>query len=125
MAEHTPTPWGADQDYREGYEWNIHIVSISSAHPRICFMSSGPEAVSNSDLIIRAVNAHADLVNALRLAESLAEHEVDVRGEADEMYQIKASEVLTKIRDALTQAGSTDGTFYDPARHHLREGGGR
>lgn len=63
-VEHTPTPWQADPDYREGYEWNIHIID-RSGYNRICFMSNGPQTAANAALIVKAVNNHAALVEAL------------------------------------------------------------
>ena len=61
MAEssHTPTPWVADPDDREGYEWNIHILDRKG--DRICFMTSDGPAEANAALIVEAVNNHARL----------------------------------------------------------------
>lgn len=65
MIEHTPTPWAADPDDRDGYEWNIHIVTESNRDMRVAFMTSGPEAAANADFIVKAVNCHDELVAAL------------------------------------------------------------
>ena len=67
-AQHTPTPWFADPDDREGYEWNIHIVQESNRDMRVCFMTNGPEAGPNSAFIVAAVNSHATLTAALEEA---------------------------------------------------------
>jgi hypothetical protein len=72
MAEHSPTPWAADPDDREGYEWNIHIVQESDHDMRVCFMTSGSEAVPNAAFIIRCVNDHDELVAAIRFADTRA-----------------------------------------------------
>ena len=64
MKQHTPTPWQADPDDREGYEWNIHILDSSGVN-RICFMSNGPQTQANADFIVKAVNSHERLVVAL------------------------------------------------------------
>ena len=71
MAEHTPTPWVADPDDREGYEWNIHIIDGQDGHNRICFMSNGPETEANAAFIVKAVNSHDALVEALQKIASL------------------------------------------------------
>ena len=70
-AQHTPTPWFADPDDREGYEWNIHIVQESNRDMRVCFMTSGPEAGPNSAFIVHAVNSHATLTAALEEARGV------------------------------------------------------
>ena len=72
-AQHTPTPWFANPDDREGYEWNIHIVQESNRDMRVCFMTSGPEADPNSAFIVHAVNSHATLTAALREARGVLE----------------------------------------------------
>jgi hypothetical protein len=61
MNAHTPTPWYADQDQREGYEWNVHIIEDDRPHMRICFMSNGEQSQANAALIVEAVNSHASL----------------------------------------------------------------
>jgi hypothetical protein len=61
MNAHTPTPWYADQDQREGYEWNVHIVEHDRPHMRICFMSNGEHSQANARLIVEAVNSYASL----------------------------------------------------------------
>ena len=64
-TEHTPTPWAADPDWREGYFWNIHIVDAANPDMRICFMTSDGPAQANADLIVEAVNGWCN-INALR-----------------------------------------------------------
>lgn len=58
---HSPLPWAADPDWREGYSWNIHIVQQSDPYMRICFMTSDGPAQANADLIVEAVNSYARL----------------------------------------------------------------
>ena len=64
-AKHTPLPWAADPDWREGYSWNIHIVQSNNPEMRICFMTSDGPAQENADLIVSSVNSLPDLVKAL------------------------------------------------------------
>lgn len=59
---HTPTPWYADPDDREGYEWNIHILQESDPNIRVCFMSNGPATEANAHLIVTAVNERSALL---------------------------------------------------------------
>lgn len=65
MTERTPTPWALDPDDRDGYEWNIFIVTEANRDLRVAFMTSGPEAEPNAAFIVKVANAHADLVSAL------------------------------------------------------------
>ena len=76
-AQHTPTPWFADPDDREGYEWNIHIVQESNRDMRVCFMTNGPEAGPNSAFIVAAVNSHATLTAALVEAREVLEAQIN------------------------------------------------
>ena len=62
MSEHTSVPWIADPDYREGCEWNIHIVSAAKPDCAICFMANDSSSEANAAFIIRAVNSHDALV---------------------------------------------------------------
>lgn len=59
---HTPTPWYADHDDREGYEWNIHILKSDDPNMRVAFMSNGPNSEANARLIVTAVNSHESLL---------------------------------------------------------------
>lgn len=68
---HTPTPWVADPDWREGYSWNIHILDGANPDMRICFMTSDGPAEANAAFIVEAVNSHAAL--KARIAELEAE----------------------------------------------------
>lgn len=64
----TKTPWIADPDDREGYEWNIHILQESNPNIRVCFMSNGPSSAANARLIVTAVNERSAL---LKVEEAL------------------------------------------------------
>lgn len=73
MSDHTPTPnlglpWYADQDQREGYEWNVHVVEHNNPNMRICFMANGPDSVERAAHLVKCVNAHDDLVRALEVS---------------------------------------------------------
>ena len=58
-AKHTPTPWIA----HKGDEWsNIKIIAGTSQVATISPLNEN----ANASLIIRAVNSHDELVNALR-----------------------------------------------------------
>jgi hypothetical protein len=65
MAKHTPAPWVADPDDRDGMEWNIHVVEAARPHMRICFMTSDGPSEANAAFIVKAVNNHTGLVYAL------------------------------------------------------------
>ena len=80
MTDHTPTPWAADPDWREGYSWNIHIVDAANPDMRICFMTSDGPAQANAELIVKAVNNHATLIEALKDLVFAVEAEVNEKG---------------------------------------------
>jgi len=93
--EHSPLPWFADPDDRDGMEWNIHIVEHDRPHMRICFMSRGDESAANAALIVKACNAHAKLVAALEKIAS---------GTEDTVFPFRClpdSEMKRIARDAL------------------------
>jgi hypothetical protein len=74
MTEHTPTPWYADPDLRDGMEWNIHIVQHDDPNMRVCFMTSDGPSEANAAFIVKAVNAHGELVAAARKALNYIEN---------------------------------------------------
>lgn len=76
-AKHSPLPWVADPDWREGYSWNIHIVQGSNPDMRVCFMTSDGPAQENAALIVEAVNNHARLTAALTIAREALEFYAD------------------------------------------------
>ena len=77
MAEkHTPTPWKTDVQERKGQ--NLHIItseSIDGFDPLsgmnlVAAVSYGTNSRGNAELIVRAVNSHAALVEALKAMQS-------------------------------------------------------
>lgn len=69
---HTPTPWYADHDDREGYEWNIHILKSDDPNMRVAFMSNGPNSEANARLIVTAVNSHESLLACREALKEIA-----------------------------------------------------
>jgi hypothetical protein len=68
-AQHTPTPWGAEPKGGKG-SW------IKGASGEWAALSCGDEdatADANAEFICRAVNAHDDLVAALKYARDKAD----------------------------------------------------
>jgi hypothetical protein len=100
MSEHTPTPWAADPDDREGYEWNVHIVEAARPHMRIAFTSNGPDSEANAAFIVKAVNAHDGLVEALEFIRDGFDNQ-DVN-HVD--YRVKVYQVAL---DALSRVGGS------------------
>ena len=101
-AQHTPTPWFADPDDREGYEWNIHIVQESNRDMRVCFMTNGPEAGPNSAFIVAAVNSHATLTAALVEARGALEDCIAANGAGSmQLARIKSRTALATINAVL------------------------
>lgn len=66
MTDHTPTPWTPDKYGQlrgaNGVPVNTKALGLSQSLGG----GANPEAVSNSALILTAVNAHDDLLTALR-----------------------------------------------------------
>lgn len=59
-AGHTPAPWSFDGPASSIIVWG------PDPDIRVCFMTSDGPAKENAALIVRAVNAHDELVEALR-----------------------------------------------------------
>lgn len=68
-AGHTPGPWSFDGPPRNVIVWG------NKPETRVCFMTSNGPTEANAALIVRAVNAHDDLVEALQgIRDMLAGH---------------------------------------------------
>jgi hypothetical protein len=70
MSEnHTPTPWQAR---------GLHIsMPVTPGQPHPYVVAKGPNARANIAFIVRACNAHADLVKALEAIASCESHHPD------------------------------------------------
>lgn len=77
MSKHTPGPWhiGGDPSQRwvEGPDANENV--ICDIVPRCAVMT--PEDEANAEFICRAVNCHADLLAACRLALERIESDIE------------------------------------------------
>lgn len=92
--KHTPTPWKFNEKNGLCYE----IVTLGGAGIASVMASMHhPEAIANAELIVRAVNAHEELVNALDecYGELLADSHRDGARLA----------LLSTIENALRKAG--------------------
>jgi hypothetical protein len=114
-AKHTPTPWRFDAvkrgtlNMRDGKQSEMRAAgyAITATEPA---MFGGTRVLDDAKLreadaafIVRACNAHAELVAALRKARgALADPAADERSEG---YSGIASEALDAIVTALKQAG--------------------
>lgn len=104
-AKHTPTPWrewnvireeGADE-YPAPYAGDLRIVGRNNICVGIIFggVAGLPECEGNAALIVKAVNNHQALVDALRAIDALAvAHTIGAIGRAQSI-----------ARAALAQAG--------------------
>ena len=100
MSEHSPLPWFADPDDRDGMEWNVHIYEATPGN-RVCFMSNGPCSEANAALIVHAVNAHAELVAALEAAKAFADE--DYSESNDLKHKNRVSVLCDQIDAALAK----------------------
>jgi hypothetical protein len=99
MTEHTPTPWHRNIPPASKYNTifsgrNTHVLHLSSSG------LDNKEIEANADFIVRAVNAHDDLVAAL---EAVIDYE-DVMLPAGSYGE----EVHNKARAALAKAKGTE-----------------
>ena len=65
---------------------------------------NGPHQAANAAFIVRAVNSHDDLVEALSLAETAMNRSASTGA----VYLSELKELLPKIRAALAKATATD-----------------
>lgn len=113
---HSPLPWFSGEDVpepgEEGGDFNGSILSIDPAEPEY-----GPYEVAryvdkvDADLIIRAVNSHADLVAALedgiRILENLLMARFRSKYLKDDAERLLAEQpTLQKMRAALAKKGT-------------------
>jgi hypothetical protein len=101
-AKHTPTPWkiGTDSEGHQPmvYSERGHEILICSLYSR-----SVAEAQANAAHIVKCVNGHEALVEALKEANnriSLLESQLPLIG-----ISLEADRVQTLINKALSQAG--------------------
>lgn len=72
MTDHTPTPWVVKSfptKYPDLRTYNVNAPfgwREANGKYRCCGVASGLDSAADAALIVRAVNAHADLVAALR-----------------------------------------------------------
>lgn len=75
VSEHTPLPWE--------YDGNYEIIAQKNAYESICVLNVTPRSGANAAFIVKAVNSHAALVEALKFyasAGSWVRDEVDAGG---------------------------------------------
>jgi hypothetical protein len=94
MTEHTPTPWHVDGLYVTNREPPAVRPSIADCgrSPRI----GRAEQVANAAFIVKAVNNHEALVDALECAREYIEPDTD---------WARADRLLKKINDVLAAVG--------------------
>lgn len=87
MDKHSPTPW-----YRDGH-WGRRQFGDEEYVSEEVFEAIRPE---NADFIVRAVNAHEELVEALKLAQR--DHE------RIEPHHADLCDLCRVIKDAIAKA---------------------
>ncbi len=105
--KHTPTPWRTDEDFD-----HLSVAGADGAQIADCcilgFKVKRNDAINraNAAFIVRAVNAHDDLVDALEVAKQFVEQEAEMRGDADKGYALSCAAILPVIRAALAKASA-------------------
>jgi hypothetical protein len=100
----TPTPWRASRA-RKSSNFGAYVAFVQTSDPPsvLAKVSGGPTddrevAEANAAFIVRAVNAHDDLVKALELIE------VDLTA-GDMPHKTRVYLALDRVRAALSKAG--------------------
>lgn len=105
MAEHTELPWRASGAIMDGFR-----PVMASGGGIVCLVSTlGPNAAKDTDFIVRAVNSHYQLAEALE--ECVAVLTADTVGTIrmdDPNWYAALDKAVTKARAALTAAKGTD-----------------
>lgn len=94
MSEHTPTPW------RVGDYVLQTIFAVNGTYPNTVAVCQGRDPRADAEFIVRACNAHAGLVEALKkidYALDLDNFQGDM-DEVDEAYKI-ANNALAKANE--------------------------
>jgi hypothetical protein len=83
-AEHTPTPWRADESEPAGQVILSSTVAFGPGQKQLCNVGHLTCAANDAEFIVRAVNCHDDLVAALK--EAIAELNDWCEEESGESY---------------------------------------
>lgn len=103
-AQHTPTPWhvGDGKAARIIYGQDGYAIADATVyHGR-----HGGAEEANAAFIVRAVNAHDDLVAALRKARNAISEEVLAAGDEDHPTIARHARIIDEIDAALAKAGA-------------------
>lgn len=100
MGEHTPTPWAVDYLDKHGQRVvrSEHIEVCTCWHH--CVGAIEKEMEANAALIVKAVNSHQALVDALRDVLSMLDQNNTAPGKF-----LYSQERIAKARAALALAG--------------------
>jgi hypothetical protein len=71
MTEHTPTPWRVRQQFDPSTNY-CYLLEVFGADQHVVYKKrknygTGTPMVENAELIVRAVNVHDELLNALKV----------------------------------------------------------
>lgn len=110
-AQHTPTPWEiGNVTYQHNFECWTKTVSAKGTRPLVGHRVAGrteAECNANAAFIVRAVNAHDELVAALRFAkESIVQNRTLDEARNDHALNEAMVAVENRISAALAKAGA-------------------
>jgi hypothetical protein len=105
MAEHTPTPWEyIDGEIRPASQGDrLLLVGIRTPMTAGSWMEEGR---ANAAFIVRAANAHTDLVGALQVMMEWAREVSDQSLDSEPSMRQNYREDCAFAREALSKAGS-------------------
>lgn len=104
MTDHTPLPW----QYHRGEDYiQIFADNQKNKNLEVCeFHCYSDECESDVAIIVRAVNSHSELVEALKLADSHIEHMAARISKNNNGYSFESlGEDSLAIKSALKNAG--------------------
>ncbi len=96
-AKHTLGPWRVEQPFADEYRILAHDQQIASLHePEAHAADAMGEVEANADLIVRAVNSHADLLAVSREVLSFFAVNVNMTEHRDILVRLQAAIALAE-----------------------------
>lgn len=101
MSKHTPTPWEVGDT---GDGWNISATLADANGVRIHRVARKLDSEADAAYIVRAVNAHEQLVEALRDVLSVARNRIQ-GGDVEKRSMREQIDICNAAAAALRAAG--------------------
>lgn len=106
MSDHTPPPWSFEVE-----EYQANVVRASDGSLLATIVGDSAEAEANAEIVVRAVNSHEALVDALKDALSALTY---IRTHYAELYGVGFDRVNDKGMSALKLSAAPKLHPYTP-----------